>query len=138
MEKFIIVFVAIFFTFFLVGHITRKNATVVAGVEMLGRFDDPKYDPSEKIFLRELKRLESIHYKSNGWVLFVSMLTVLLISGVMVPANDVDQVLSACAWLIASCGAMLLIMVIAEAVVTNQLRKKLINRYAIKLANPQY
>ena len=138
MEKFAIVFVAIFLMFFLVGHIARKNATVVAGVEMLGYFDDPKYDPSEEVFFSTLKRLEEVRLLSNGWVLGVSASLVVMTSGILTPINETPQVMSACLWVLACVNFVLVLLFLIEQILINKLRKKLVGRYAIKLANPQY
>ena len=137
MEKFAIVCVTIFVMFFLVGFITRKNARLVAGIEMLGYFDDPQYDPSEEMFLSTLKRLEGERLLSNGWVLGVSVALVVMTSGVLTPVNETSQVLSACLWTVASGVTVFVLLFIGELDTLNQLRKRLIGCYAIKLANPQ-
>ncbi len=137
MEKIAIITATIFVMFFLVGYITRRNARIVAGIEILGYFDDPQYDPSEEVFISTLKRLEEVRMLSNGWVLGLSTMLVVMTSGVLTPINEIPQVLSACLWAVA-CGVFVLFLLfVTELILTNELRKRLINRYAIKLANPQ-
>lgn len=138
MEKFAIVSVSIFIMFFLVGYIFRKNARVVAGIEVLGYFNDTQYDPSEEQFLSTLKGLEEVRKLSNGCVLGISVMLVMMTSGVLTPVNEIAQVLSACLWTIACVVFVLVLLFVTELILTNELRKKLIDRYAIKLANPQY
>ncbi len=137
MEKFAIITVTIFVCFFLVGFITRRNARIVAGIEVLGYFDDPQYDPSEEVFLSTIKRLEKVRMLSNGWVLEISIMLVVMTCGVFTPVNETPQVLSACLWTIACAVFVLVLLFVTELILTNELRKRLIGRYAIKLADPQ-
>ena len=138
MEKLAIVSISIFVCFFLVGYITRRNARLVAGIELLGYFDNPEYDPSEEQFLSTLKGLEEVRKLSNGWVMGISVMLVMITSGVLTPMNETAQVLSACLWTIACAVFVLVLLFVTELILTNELRKKLIDRYAIKLANPQH
>ena len=138
MEKFIVVVLAIVTMFFLVGYITRKNARLVAGIEILGYFNDPSYDPSEEEFRSTLKRLEEVRLLSNGVVLGLSIMLVIMTSGVLTPVNELPQVLSACLWTIACAVIVLVLLFVGEMDITNQLRKRLIGRYASKLADPQF
>lgn len=138
MEKFAIIIVSVFVLFFLVGYITRQWARFAAGIEILGYFDDGSYDPSEKQFSMTLKRLEHECRVSKGWVLEVSIMLVTMTSGVFVSTTELSQVYAACLSVIGIGVFTNIILYIAEQFVADALRKQLIGRYAIKLANPQF
>ena len=138
MEKFAIISVSIFFMYFLVGFIARQWARFAAGIEILGYFDDGSYDPSEKQFSMTLKRLEHERRVSKGWVLEVSIMLVTMTSGVFVSITELSQVYAACLYVIGIGVFTNVVLYIAEQFVAYALRKKRIDRYASKLADPQY
>lgn len=138
MEKFAIIAVSVFIMYFLVGYITRQWARFAAGIEILGYFDDGSYDPSEKQFSMTLKRLEHERRVSKGWVLEVSIMLVTMTSGVFISITELSQVYAACLSVIGIGVFTNVVLYIAEQFVADGLRKKRVNRYAIKLANPQY
>lgn len=138
MEKFAIIIVSIFFMYFLVGYVTRQWSRFAAGIEILGYFDDTSYDPSEKQFAMTLKRLEHERRVSKGWVLEISIMLVIMTSGVFVSITELSQIYAACLSLISIGVFTNVVLYIAEQFVADALRKKRVNRYAIKLANPQY
>jgi hypothetical protein len=138
MEKFAIVSVSIFVCFFLVGYIARRWARFAAGIEVLSYFDDGSYDPSEIQFHMSLKRLEHERRVSKGWVLGASIMLVTMTSGVFVPITELSQVYAACLSVIGIGVFVNIVLYVSEQFVADALRKKRVNNYASKLANPQY
>lgn len=138
MEKFAIVAATVFIMYFLVGYITRQWSRFAAGIEILGYFDDGSYDPSEKQFSMTLKRLEHERRVQKGWVLGASFVLVIMTSGVLVTITELSQVLNACLALLGGGLVVNIVLYVAEQFVADALRKKRVNNYAIKLANPQY
>ena len=138
MEKLFIVIVAIFGMYNTIGLITVYWSRFAAGIEMLGYFDDGDYDPSEKQFLMEIKKLEHDRRVPRWWVLGASISLVVMTSGVFNPATEIGQVFEACVVLIMTSVVVTFGMLVAEQLTTDSLRKKRVIRYAIKLANPQF
>ena len=139
MEKFIfVVVVAIFGAYNMIGLTTVYWSRFAAGIEMLGYFDDGNYDPTEKQFSMTIKKLEHERRVPRWWVLCASFVLVIMTSGVLVPITEFSQVLSACLALLGGGLVTNIVLYVAEQVVADSLRKKRVNRYASKLADPQF
>ena len=134
MEKMFIITITIIAMFFIIGYITRLWARVAAGVEVLGYFDDGNYDPSEKQFSMVLKRLEQERRVPRWWVLGASMILVTMTSGVFVSSTTLSQVIEACVVLVVGCSVVLFGLLVAEQILADVLRKRLVGRYQNKLA----
>lgn len=138
MEKMFIVLVTIFVLYNLVGLTTVYWSRFAAGIEMLGYFDDGSYDPSEKQFAMTMKKLEHERRVPRWWVLGASISLVTMTSGVLNPATEISQVFEACVVLIMISLVMTFGILVAEQLTTDSLRKKRVDRYASKLADPQF
>ena len=138
MEKLFIVISTVFVLYNMIGLTTNYWSRFAAGVEVLGYFDDPDYDPSEKQFSAIIKKLEHERRVPRWWVLGASISLVTMTSGVFVPISELGQVLNASLALIVGSLVINIVLYIAEQVVVDSLRKKRVDRYASKLADPQF
>ena len=138
MEKMFIILVTVFVLYNLVGLTTKYWSRFAAGVEMLGYFDDKTYDPTEKHFSMTLKKLEHERRVPRWWVLGASISLVTMTTGVFVQVNELGQVLNASLALLVGGLIVNIALYIAEQIVIDLLRKKRVDRYASKLADPQY
>lgn len=134
MEKFAIVLFSIFVMYFFIGYSTILWARFAAGVEILGYFDDGSYDPSEKQFSMTLKRLEHERRVQKGWVLVASIMFVVMTSGVLVPITEISQIIGACVMLVIISSVFVFGLLVAEQILADVLRKRLVGRYQNKLA----
>ena len=134
MEKFIIVAISIFTLYHMVGKCTVLWARFAAGIEILGYFDDGSYDPSEKAFKIALKRLEHERRVQKGWILGISIMLITMTSGVLVSITELNQVIRACLSLFGVAAFAIVILLVAEQILADVLRKRLVSRYQNKLA----
>ena len=134
MEKFAIVSVSIFALYFFIGAVTVRWSRFAAGVEVLNYFDDVSYDPSEKSFKITLKRLEHERRVAKGWVLGASLSLVIMTSGVLVPITELSQVIKVCVSLFGGATFVIVVLYVAEQILADVLRKRLVSRYQNKLA----
>ena len=94
-------------------------------------------DDAQRV-MSQIKKLEHERRVPRWWVLGASISLVTMTSGVFVPISELGQVLNASLALIVGSLVINIVLYIAEQVVVDSLRKKRVDRYASKLADPQF